>query len=87
MPKLKGPQSMLKVKEHVGQSGVCSVQHYSKTGKKEFLLLPQSAFTSWMSTPKHTIFDWKVTTLLGPSVICRFAVLLWKHYREENNDY
>lgn len=40
MPKLKGPQSMIKVKEHVGQSGVCSVQHYSKTGKKEFLLLP-----------------------------------------------
>lgn len=31
---------MIKVQEHTGQSGFCSVQDYSKTGKKEFLLLP-----------------------------------------------
>lgn len=36
--KFKGPQSIIKVKERIGPSGFCSVQHYSKTGKKEFLL-------------------------------------------------
>ena len=62
--KCVGPQSMIKVKEHIAESGFCRVLQQDRN-----VGIPPSPPSLYLkaqtSTAKQTVFDWKVTKFQG----------------------
>lgn len=84
--KCVGTHSMIKIKEHIAESGFCRVLQQDRN-----VGIPPSPPSLYLeaqtSTQKNTVFHWKVMTFSRrPSVIYRLSVLLRKHYREEKNE-
>lgn len=84
LSKCVGPQSMIKVKENIAESGFCRVLQQNRNA--EIPPPPPSLYLKvHTSTPKNTVFDCKVIKFSRrPSVICRLSVLLQKHYVQSN---